>query len=179
MTKTLLSTALVAALGVVAFAPAAQAANPGTGTINISGKVIADTCTIDVNGSASSTVTLPTVVTGDLASSGATAGNTNFDIKLANCDTNVASAKMAFNGANIDGANGNLNTTGAGQAGNVQVRLLSGANVINASTQGNAPTIAVTNGNGSTTLTAQYYANGAAASAGLVNTSVGFTLTYN
>lgn len=178
MTKTLLTTALVAALGAAAFAPTALAAN--SGTININGKVINDTCAISVNnGTATSTVTLPTVVTGSLATAGATTGDTNFNVALTGCDSNVVSAKMAFSGSNIDSGNGYLNTTGSGQAANVQVQLLSGATVINGNTQAGAPTIAVSGGAGSTTLTARYFAKGAAAGAGLVNTSVNFTLTYN
>ncbi|MGB5939925.1 MAG: fimbrial protein [Rhodanobacter sp.] len=176
MNKILLPAALAVALTAAAFAPTAQAAN--SGTINISGKVINDTCTISVNGgSSTSSVTLPVVATGALNVAGATAGDTNFDIKLTGCDSNVTSARMAFAGGNID-PNGNLNTSGAGQATNLQVRLLSGALVINASSQANAPAIAVASGTGTTTLTAQYYANGAAVGAGLVNTSVNFTLTY-
>lgn len=175
MNKTLLSTALVAVIAAV-FVPTAQAASGGI--INITGKVIADTCAISVNGSASSTVTLPTAFTGALSAAGMTTGDTNFDIKLTGCDTNVTGAQMAFGGSNVDTGNGNLNTTGAGQAANVQVRLLSGGSVINTNDQTNAPTIAVASGTGTTTLTAQYYANGAAAGAGLVNTSVNFTLTY-
>ena len=48
MNKTLLSTALVAVMAATAFAPTAQAAN--SGTITFSGKVLADTCVISVNG---------------------------------------------------------------------------------------------------------------------------------
>jgi P pilus assembly protein, pilin FimA len=178
MNKTLLSAALIASFGFAALAPmGAQAAS--TGTINFTGKVLADTCAISVNGSGTSTVALPTVMTAAFgASVGTVAGATPFTIALTGCDPNTASAKMAFNGTNVDTTSGNLkNATGGGS--NVQIQLLnSAAAVINTSTQVNAPTIAVASGAGSTSLTAQYISTATATTAGLVTSSVGFTLTY-
>lgn len=178
MTKTLLSAALIASLGFAALIPQnAQAAS--TGTINFTGKVLADTCAISVNGSGTSTVALPTVMTAAFGSAvGTTAGATPFSIALTGCDTNTASAKMAFNGTNIDNATGNLKNATVGGA-NVQIELLDSTSaVINTKTQANAPTIAVSSGAGSTSLTAQYISTATATTAGLVTSSVGFTLTY-
>lgn len=173
MNKTLLSAALVAVVAAIGFAPTAQAAG---GTITISGKVLADTCVVAVNGG--STVALPTVMTGALNTVGAVAGATNFTVGLTGCDTNTTSATMAFSGSNINSGTGNLDNT-APSGSNVQVQLLNGASVINTSDNTNAPVIAVDNtGAGSTTMTAQYVAATAAASAGLVSSSVDFTLTY-
>ncbi|MFI4957822.1 MAG: fimbrial protein [Lysobacterales bacterium] len=178
MNKTLLSAALIASFGFAALAPlGAQAAS--TGTINFTGKVLADTCAINVNGSGTSTVALPTVMTAAFgASVGTVAGATPFTIALTGCDPNTASAKMAFNGTNVDSTTGNLkNATGGGS--NVQIQLLNSSNAaINTSTQVNAPTIAVAAGAGSTSLTAQYISTAIATTAGLVTSSVGFTLTY-
>ena len=71
MNKTLLSAALIAGFGIAAFVPqAAHAAS--TGTINFSGKVYADTCTVNVNG-AGATVVLPTVATSAFAATANTA----------------------------------------------------------------------------------------------------------
>lgn len=174
--KTLLSTALVAGLGFLALA-AAPAHAVSTGTINFSGKVLADTCTVAVNGG--STVTLPTVMTAAFGSApGTTAGATQFTVGLTGCDPNTASAQMAFSGGNIDSTTGNLKNTAA-SGSNVQIQLLdNGGNAINASTQTNAPNIAVSSGNGSTQMTAQYISTSATTSAGLVASSVDFTLTY-
>lgn len=174
MNKTLLSSALVAVMAVAAFAPTAQAA-PASGTITIKGTVLADTCTVDVNGGAP--VTLPSVMTGALATAGAKTGDTAFSIALAACDANAINATMVFNGSNIDSTTGYLNNTGS--ATNVKVELLNAANAsINTSTNNNAPVIVLANGTGNTSLTARYVAVGGAATAGLVQTSVGFTLTY-
>lgn len=176
--KTLLSTALVAGLGFLAFA-AAPAHAASTGTINFTGKVLADTCVIAINGGPGTTVTLPTVMTGAFSGIGSAAGTTSFTVGLSGCDTNTSSAAMTFNGTNIDATSGYLNNTTTSGGSNVQIRLLNSADaIINANTQANAPTIAVTSGSGTTTMKAQYVATAASTSAGLVTSSVGFTLTY-
>jgi len=178
MKKTLLSAVLIASFGVAALASmSAHAAS--SGTINFTGKVLSDSCTISVNGSSSSTVALPTVMTAAFGSTvGTTAGATPFSIALTGCDTNTSSAKMAFTaGSTIDGTTGNLKNVTSGGS-NVEIQLLSGAAVINTSNQTNAPTIAVSGGAGSTSLTAQYISTATATTAGLVTSSVGFTLTY-
>ena len=177
MKKTLLSAILIASFSVAAFAPqSAQAAN--SGTITFSGRVLADTCTIAVNGGA--TVTLPNVPTTAFGSTvGTTAGATPFTIALTGCDTNTTTANMAFTaGTNVDTATGNLKNATSGGA-NVQIQLLNSASaVINTSTNANAPVIAVASGAGSTSLTARYISTATATTAGLVTSTVGFTLTY-
>ena len=173
MNKTLLATALVAVIAATAFAPTAQAAN--SGAINISGKVLSDTCTVNVNNG--TTVALPTVMTASMATVGSNAGSTAFTIGLSGCDTNTTSAAMTFSGANIDAGTGNLKNTVAGGS-NVQVQLLNGASVINASSGTNAPVITLTSGSGSVGMNARYVAATAAATAGMVASTVSFTLSY-
>ena len=178
MNKTLLSSALVAVIAAAAFAPTSQAAT--SGTINFTGRVLADTCVIAVNGNTSSTVALPNVSTTAFgAAIGHVAGATPFTIALSGCDTNTTKANMAFTaGTNVDAATGNLKNATAGGA-NVQIQLLNSANApINTSTNVNAPVINVAAGAGSTQLTAQYISTAAATTAGLVTSTVGFTLTY-
>lgn len=179
MKKTLLSAAMIAGFGVAALASmSAQAAS--TGTINFTGTVLADTCAISVNGSATSTVALPTVMTAAFGSTvGTTAGATPFTIALTGCDPNTSSAAMAFTaGSTIDGTTGNLKNATSGGS-NVEIQLLNSSSAaINTSTQTNAPSIGVTNGAGSTSLTARYISTATATTAGLVTSSVGFTLTY-
>lgn len=177
MNKSLLSTALVAVIAATAFAPTAQAAS--SGTISFTGKVLADTCVIKINNSASNVVALPTVMAATFGSAaGNVAGATNFTVDLSNCDTNTASANMAFTaGTSIDSTTGNLKNATAGGS-NVQIQLLNGTAAINTSTQANAPVIPVSGGAGSASLTAQYISTATATTAGLVTSSVGFTLTY-
>ncbi len=172
MNKTLLSTALVAVVAAIGFAPTAQAAG---GTINITGKVLSDTCVVAVNGGA--TVVLPVVMTSTLNTVGAVAGATNFNVGLTGCDANTTSATMGFSGGNINASTGNLDNA-APSGSNVQVQLLNGGTPVNTANNTNAPVIAVASGSGSVTLKAQYVAASAAATAGLVSSTVSFTLTY-
>jgi type 1 fimbria pilin len=60
----------------------------------------------------------------------------------------------------------------------VQVQLLNGASVINASSGTNAPVITLTSGSGSVGMNARYVAATAAATAGMVASTVNFTLSY-
>lgn len=184
MKKMLLSSALVAAISALSFAPAVLAAT-NTGTINITGKVVADSCQLSVNGTTNGTVALSTVTTAQLAASGNTAGFKTFTLALSGCDANATQANLSFNtGSNNDTTTGNLkNSTGTGLATNVEIQLLngstSGAPAINVGTNANAPTIALTSGSSSNvTLGAQYVATGAA-TAGSVNTAATVTFSYN
>ena len=174
--KTLSSAVLAAGFGLLAFA-ATPAHAASQGTINFTGKVLADTCTITVNGG--STVALPSVMTAAFGSAaGNVAGTTPFTVALKDCDNNTAQAKMQFSGSNVDTGTGNLKNTAA-SGSNVQIQLLNSSDVaINTSTQANAPTIAVASGVGSTQLKAQYISTAASTSAGLVASTVNFTLTY-
>lgn len=118
--KVLAFAALVSATG-------AQYANAIDGTINFNGQLTATTCDIAVNGSGASTaavVTLPTVSTGSLASNGQTAGQTAFNITLANCSgTNQTAAAFFEAGPSVDQASGQLRNT-TGTAGNVRLQLV-------------------------------------------------------
>ncbi len=183
MNKTLLSAALLAGFGVAAFAPTAHAA-ANSGTINITGKVVADTCQLNVNGTQNGTVTLPTVTTATLnASVGTVAGATAFNLTLTSCDTSATSASLAFNtGANNDATTGNLKNTGTAGA-NVQVQLLNGGtsgSVINVASNANAPAnIALTTGSsGTIAMAAQYYTKATSVVAGTVSTNATVTFSY-
>lgn len=180
---TLLAAGLAIACG--ALAPAALAAQSGTpdGTITINGLVAANTCTVAVTGGSGNTITLPTVFNTNLAAAGNTAGNTPFSISLTGCDKNLTSVYTWWTGANIVAGDGNLkNSSAAGSATNVEVRLLNGdSSIINlAGGQGAQNSKAATFSGQAATLNyiAQYYALAGGATAGTVNTSVSFTLVY-
>jgi major type 1 subunit fimbrin (pilin) len=147
----------------------------GSGTITISGQVVADSCGIQVG--SGNNVYLPTVTTAAFAAAGSTAGDTNFNVQLTGCSTVLKTAQMAFSGTTIDSTNGNLNNQ-AGAGSNVQIQLLNGTNPINLSNNTNAPSISLSNGTGTYTLTARYFAKTTPVTAGTVSTTVNFTLTY-
>lgn len=186
MKPALLTTALAVAGLAMAATTAQAASNPGPdGTITITGKVIAQTCTVNSNGSgtANATVALPSVLTTNLATTGAVAGKTPFSIVIAGCDAALTTAQAFWSGANIDASTGNLkNATGAGNS-NVQVQMLNASNAVmplNGATAAaqNSQVVNLASGGATLNYAAQYVAASAAATAGAVNTSVAFTVIY-
>lgn len=181
MNKTLLSAALIAGFGIAALVP--QVARAADGTITITGKVVANTCTFNVNGGGSNpTVVLPVVFYTDLSTAGSSAGTTPISIVVAGCDSTLTSVQEKFGGANIL-ADGNLGNTGSAGT-NVEVRLTtSGGTAINLNSNGglaNSPVETLSTGGATMTFNAQYYAPAAltAADVGTVNTSVTYTTQY-
>lgn len=149
-------------------------------------KVTVPSCSFSVL--PSSTIVLPTVSTNALPS-GKTAGTTAFSIALSGCSTGVIKARANFGpGAAIDPSTGNLKNI-SGSAANVQLQLLNGAGSLDAPA-GSAINLGAPNGaqnsgqygvaSGAATMNyyARYIANGAAAGAGSVITSVDFTIDY-
>ncbi|WP_327440578.1 fimbrial protein [Pseudomonas donghuensis] len=163
--------------------PLAHAAD---GTINFSGELVAQTCTIAVNGTATpaiATVTLPTVSTGLLDAAAKSTGRTNFNIQLSSC-TGTASTAAAFfeAGASVDPVSGYLRNTG-GTATLVGLRLIDSANgnVIQA---GNTNQLTATSrntidasGNANLPYAVEYVALGTA-TAGTVTSSVTYSIDY-
>ncbi|HET6805702.1 MAG TPA: fimbrial protein [Frateuria sp.] len=189
MSKRLLTAALIASLGI---ASGAQAAQPGTGTITISGRITSASCSISVNGSGNSnaTVTLPTVQTTDLATAGDATGYTAVTIALSGCaagsDTPAITQVRPYfeQGPTTDLSTGYLNNkSGAGFATNVAVMLSKTADTTGKLDLSKGPgaqgvTAANLSGNPSFTFYAAYVAKGGAATPGNVSTSVQYTLDY-
>jgi len=180
--KALLLTTAIAATGL--FVSAAHAAPDGTITVN--GQVLAQTCLVDGNayGTADNkTVQLPNVLSTALATTGATAGKTGFNIAITGCDLALKNVQTYFSGGDING-NGLLNNSSAATsvAGNVQVQLLNASGAAmdlsqaNATAQ-NSQVVSLTNGNATMSYFAQYIATGAA-SPGAVKSTVNFTMIY-
>lgn len=177
--KKLLLVAATAA-GLVSVAPAFAA----DGTITVTGTVAANTCRIAGTSGTNVNVALPSVPTTALAAAGETAATTPFAINVSGC-TGGTSAQAFFEpSASIDPTTHGLrNSTAAGSASNVQVKLLNSdltqiqlAGVRGA--QASQSVVTDTNGAGTLNYYAQYYATGAA-TPGSVNTSVQFTMVYN
>lgn len=168
------------AMGLLLVAAQVSAAEASDGTVNFTGTIASQTCTVSVNGgSSTATVTLPKVATGVLASAGEVAGNTRFTMALSDCSTTTGNVYAYFEqGAGVN-ANGRLTNTGT--ATGVDIQLLDSANAaINAGStdQTTAPaTVALTDGAGSLTYSAQYYAT-AAATAGTVASTVNYSINY-
>ncbi len=198
--NTLIKRAMIAA-GITTAMALPLAGQASDGTVNFSGAVTASTCTVNVNGSGSNTatVTLPTVDAASLETAGKGAGKTSagtfFNIALTGCapqsdigGTNApTSVQIYFEaGPNVDEATGALiNTTTTGS--NVEVMLFNASGnavvgtQINPGTATQPPTLDPTAGG-----TQWYYAGysatglatGATITAGVVTTSVTFSLVY-
>jgi len=155
------------------------------GTITINGQLSSATCTVKLNnGSSSGTVTLPSVSTTTLPTSGSVAGATNFALNLSGCTAGKTINAYFEAGPTVDTVTGNLlNGTTAGNATNVEVQLLTDASTpisVGSSAQATSKNI-VTSGtvtSGILNYAAQYYATGVT-TAGPVSTSVTYSLTYN
>jgi major type 1 subunit fimbrin (pilin) len=164
----------------VMLALAACTAHAADGTITFQGTITDVTCAASVSGQGqNATLTLPTVSTTTLASSGATAGTTPFTIALSGCTGATANqARTRFEiGANVNVTTGRL--TNGGTAGNVNLQLLASDNTVitlGASTPYDVP-VSITSGSGSLQYAVRYYATGAA-TAGTVSSSVEYTIVY-
>lgn len=180
MKKLLLSAVLVASLGAVTVANAATG-----GTITINGQVSSSTCNVTIGGSASPTITLPTMIDVMLPQ-GTSGGWTAFTMSLSGCTTIGSYTKVFpyFTGTQIDAANGYLKNATVGGS-NVEVVLSNAQNTTNALTlqngsgNQNAGSASLSAG----TATFNYYAGyiapaGAGATAGGVNTTVQYALNY-
>lgn len=158
----------------------AQGAYASDGTITFNGALTNATCTI--TGGGNQTVTLPTLSTATLATTGATAGGTLFSISVSACTAGLTTATAYFEaGANTDLTTGRLKSTGT--AGNVEIQVLNAdGTVVNLSgasvaAQGATPAALVASA-GTQNFIAQYYAMGAT-TAGSVASSVTYSMVYN
>jgi major type 1 subunit fimbrin (pilin) len=177
MNKLLLSAALVAGFGVAALAP--RTASAVDGQITFAGKVTSSTCTVNAANGASFTVTLPTVGAAALGTTaGTVAGATPFSIALTACSA-TGTVKAYFEPGSTINANGRLNNTISATSG-VDLQLLNDSRTaINLNTQANTTTATIATNAATLNYYVQYYNNSAAAvTAGLVASTVNYTIQY-
>lgn len=173
MKKTLMT------LSAMAAAAASFNASAVDGTINFTGEISSQTCTIEGNtGATAKTVTLPKVSTSALSAVGEVAGRTAFNLALTQCTG--TSASVSFEpGPSVDAATGNL-TNQTANGSNAQIQLLN-ANFapINLQTNSGSLATAITNQAANLEFYAQYVAATAAATAGQITSNVQFSMDYN
>lgn len=194
MKKTLFSTALVAALGLVA-----MQASASDGQINFTGKITATNCTVNggtgTDGAAKNiTVPLDTVSTASLGSAGATAGDHPFSLVFGGSGSSgctdgtkvslhfdSAATPTGYTSTMVDSATGNLkNNSGTGYATNVEVGLTTpSGSAINMYTSNGSPQATIASGTATINYVARYVATGGAATAGNVGTAVMYSVIYN
>ncbi|RUL78239.1 fimbrial protein [Dyella choica] len=162
---------------------AASSAMAADGTITFTGKVLDNSCTIagGGGGTANFAVNLPNVNKTALASAGAFAGATPFQIQLSNCESTKVSTLFEM-GPNVDVNTGDLKNTAPSGASNVQVRITNGdddspINIAQASQGSHKVDIDSTSKKAILKYYAKYIATGAA-SAGNVDTTVMYSMIY-
>ncbi|HGH4644309.1 TPA: fimbrial protein [Enterobacter roggenkampii] len=96
-----------------------------SGTVNFAGKIVADTCEINVDGSGTnaSTVTFPDTYPSDFGADGTVGTSKAFKIEVKKCDPLVAKLNLKFSGTTTDAAYKRLKNdlSGAGNATNVGI----------------------------------------------------------
>lgn len=156
------------------------------GVITINGEVTAGTCAIAVNGgTASATVTLPTVSTNALGSIGQTAGATGFNLALTSCPT-TGSVRAYFENIGVEQTTGNLSNKAVASGGknpaqNVEVQILSANSTpidLRTNTGNNVLVNFSATGGATLYYSAQYIATGAVG-AGLVSADLIYSLDYH
>jgi major type 1 subunit fimbrin (pilin) len=168
-----------AAIAAIPFFAFAQSAN----TITFRGEVAEQTCSVAVNGNASSPVVLlPTVSTADLASAGATAGQTEFTVSVSGCTANVTpqAVNTVFLPNSVTPAGNILNT---GTAANVSLQLLDPAAPgtpfpLTGGFAAPGLQVAANETSASHNFAVRYYAENAAVGAGSVVGAVQYSVAY-
>lgn len=181
MNKKTFSYAMAAAFSVVAFASSVQAAD---GTIDFTGIVNGQTCTINGGGAGKNfTVPLPTVATSALATAGEWAGRTQFSIKLTDCvpDSGLVSTRFE-SGPTVNLGSGSLIIDQAGfGAKNVEIGLLNSdySKIMVGAPEAsqNSKSVSMTAGTATLNYFAQYEATGVS-EPGAANTRVQYTMIY-
>lgn len=123
MNKSVISSFLAGSIMAALSLPAFAAGD--SGTVNFAGRVVANTCEIDVDGSGttSSTVTFADTYPSDFGSDGAVGTTKAFKIEVKKCDPLVSKINLKFSGTTTDAAKKRLKNdlSGAGNASNVGI----------------------------------------------------------
>lgn len=118
--SSVLSLGIITALSVPAIAG-------DSGTVNFSGRIVADTCVIDVDGTGttSSTVTFADTYPSDYSGDGSVGTSKPFKIEVSGCDPLVAKLNLKFSGTTSDSAAKRLQNdlSGDGNATNVGITV--------------------------------------------------------
>lgn len=147
------------------------------GSVNVTGVVMANTCTIS---DASKVVTLPNVGVSDLSLAGSTAGETTFSITFSGCLNSTGSGTPYFE------SNGSISNLGRlqnamGTAANIEVELLnSNGSSIDLSKIGGSQAVVsapISSNSGTIQLKARYFSLGSP-QPGSFSSSLSYTMYY-
>lgn len=179
---------LFKAMSIGAIALASQSAFASDGTINFTGELTTQTCSINgtaADGNRNLSVTLPAATQSSLTIVGSTSAETAFQIALTSCTPATGSVRTRFeSGPNVDAATGELFTSGAGSSAGLRIQLLNQDRSVIAvgatdASQNSAPS---TLASGAATLNyiARYHRVSATPLAvGALTSSVTYSMAYN
>jgi len=172
--------------GVLALSSSVYAAD---GTINFTGDITANTCTINGSqpGAAVQTIALGSIPASALATEGQTAGNKNFSLELSDCTTALTSVAARFESLDLASPDGRLKLSPAVapaiNAENVEI-IIYDANGNMQPVNGEIPAasyVDLSTGGATKDATlnyiAAYYATGEA-TVGTANSVISYTLSY-
>lgn len=156
-------------------------ANAADGTINFTGEIIDQACTVDIGSNNTMSVDLGRIARTSFRNTGDVSDSTLFTIKLINCPASVTSAKVKFDGEN-DQNNTDLLaiTQGASSASGVAIKLMTADKTLLGLNQVNSysyPLVSTADNN--LDFYAAYQSTQAAVTAGLANSVANFTVNYN
>lgn len=158
-------------------ASAPFAAHAYDSTINFTGQVSANSCTV----STSSALTMPTMSTAALGTAGFTAGTTPVDISFSGCTVGVNTVTAFFEqGGNVDATTGNLLNTGTATGVEIGLYNLDGSAVALNAASGNqnVTPATVTDGSGAAHFVAKYVATSGTVTAGTLASTLYVTFVY-
>lgn len=167
------------AIALLAGSAFAGVANASDGTINFTGTVTADACTI-TSATASQTVALGTVSSAALGNIGDSASPTTFDVVLSSCPAAATNATVKFDGpTNADDSRLLALTAGAGVATGVGIGLYEqdASTLIPVGAESLSKTLSTT-ADTTFSFVAKYVATDAVV-AGSANAVSDFTVIYN
>jgi len=154
-------------------------------TVDVSGEVVGDVCEVMINGARSATVALPKITLADIPREGDSAGDTNLDVALTNCDTVLVSqVQMHFSSAAADAITGRV----ASGVDNISLQIRSRPNDRQIFVDQSANDQLVFNvyeervdANGAANLQylVRYFRESGVPGNGLVNALVNLTVAYN
>jgi major type 1 subunit fimbrin (pilin) len=156
-------------------------ANAADGTVNFTGEIIDQACTVDIGSNNTMTVDLGRVARTAFQNTGDESDSTKFTIKLINCPSTVTSAQVKFDGAN-DSNNSDLLaiTSGSAAAGGVAIKLMTADKSLLGLNQANSYSYPlVTTADNNLDFYAAYKSTAASVSAGTANAVANFTVNYN
>jgi major type 1 subunit fimbrin (pilin) len=192
MNKNIIYMALTTALGIATLV--SQNANAVDGTININGKVVADTCLISINqstaeatgtqqvggaGTAANTVTLNTVPAGMfLGTAGTIVESAPVTINYTAC-TGLATVQPNFSAsANVNSSTGYMTSTAAPIGVDLMLSQTAGGTALNLTNPNAVPAVDASSGAAEVDLFASYISNSGTVTPGPVTTAVTFTTNY-